>query len=130
MVDFKTKRTMADGYRVAMFEDVHYAWPLYDYLQRASEYVKEPVRLAVTELVIGDPFEVVRESLRVTAEQMIHWRAQAIKIQDFMVVDVPYENWTRCRNFGFGAPCDFLTACWQDGGTQNSLEYVKETPRA
>ena len=129
VVDFKTKRTVADRYRIPMIEDVHYAWPLYDYLWRASEYVKEPVRLAITEFVIGDPFEVVRESLRVTEDQMIRWQAQATLILNRMS-DVPHENWTRCWNFGFGAPCDFLTACWQDGGTPNPLEYVKETSRA
>ena len=125
MVDWKSTLVLTDRWKADRLEEAHYSWQLYDYLWRASEYLKTPVRWALHQIIVCDPFEVLEASVRVTDAQLDHWQAQARHVWRAMD-GFTWPNWTRCRNFGFGSPCDFEMACWQDGGTPNPLEYVKE----
>ena len=129
VVDFKTKLALADRYR-ADLADLFDAWALYDYCARASAHLGTPVRLALTQTVVYEPATIIEATLRISESQMAAWEQDAqwyrLAITNHANSLVP-RNWTRCKNFGFNAPCDFLTACWQDGGTPNELEYVKET---
>ena len=39
----------------------------------------------------------------------------------------PFQDLTRCANFGYGKPCDFYTACW--GAGMNSVDFVRQPRR-
>ena len=90
----------------------HRSWQVHDYLWRASEVLGRPVRrFYAVVLVLTPHYQRLVETVNVDDAALVRWHTGAERVWALMD-GPPWQNETRCDNWGYNQPCVWNDACW------------------